>query len=189
MIPTWSLREEEVEVEIERLRVAVEAVSEALANQRLKLIAAGTSEQEAEIFTVHRMILADPSAVERVRQRISLERLNAEACVQHFITVLESSLTGLEGNSVRSYGADISEPWRMVLLELMSSEREAFVSGGERVVLAAAELTPHVVTYLDRDRVLAVLCETGGRIPDRTGARVPPRAVRLAGPQRRATGD
>lgn len=163
VIPTWSLREEEVEVEIERLRVAVEAVSEALANQRLKLIAAGTSEQEAEIFTVHRMILADPSAVERVRQRISLERLNAEACVQHFITVLESSLTGLEGNSVRSYGADISEPWRMVLLELMSSEREAFVSGGERVVLAAAELTPHVVTYLDRDRVLAVLCETGGR--------------------------
>lgn len=163
VVPSWSLREEEVEGEFERLGGAVAAVSDALADQRLKLIAAGTSEQEAEIFSVHRMILADPSALGRIRRRISEERLNAEACVQHFIRVLEATLTGLEGNNVRSYGADISEPWRMVLRELMSSEREAFVSGGDRVVLAAIELTPHVVTYLDRNRVLAVICETGGR--------------------------
>ena len=163
VIPTWALRGDEVEVEVQRLEAAVETVSEALANQRLKLIASGSSEQEAEIFAVHRMILSDPSAIEKVRQRISQERINAEACVQELIRDLETALTGLEGNSVRSFGADISEPWRIVLQELMSSEREAFVSTGERVVLAAAELTPHVVTFLERDRVLAVLCETGGR--------------------------
>ncbi len=163
VIPTWALRGDEVEGEVQRLEAAVETVSEALANRRLKLIASGSSEQEAEIFAVHRMILSDPSAIEKVRQRISQERINVEACVQELIRDLETALTGLEGNSVRSFGADISEPWRIVLQELMSSEREAFVSTGERVVLAAAELTPHVVTFLDRDRVLAVLCETGGR--------------------------
>lgn len=163
VIPTWALRGDEVEGEVQRLEAAVETVSEALANRRLKLIASGSSEQEAEIFAVHRMILSDPSAIEKVRQRISQERINVEACVQVLIRDLETALTGLEGNSVRSFGADISEPWRIVLQELMSSEREAFVSTGERVVLAAAELTPHVVTFLDRDRVLAVLCETGGR--------------------------
>lgn len=163
VVPTWSLREDEVLTEVKRLDEAIETVSETLEAQRQKLLAAKSSEQEAEIFTVHRMILQDPSALAKVQRRIAEERLNAEACVQHLIQTLERTVEGLEGNSVRSYGADISEPWRIVLQELMSSEREAFVSTGERVVLAASELTPHVVTYLDRDRVIGVLCETGGR--------------------------
>ncbi len=163
VIPTWSLREDEVAGERQRLETAIRTVSDTLEEQRTKLLAAGSSEQEAEIFTVHRMILQDPSALKKVEQRIGEERLNAEACVQHLIEVLEATLSDLEGNSVRNYGADISEPWRIVLQELMSSEREALLSGGEKMVLAVAELTPHVVTYLDRDRVLAVVCETGGR--------------------------
>ncbi len=163
VVPTWSLREEEVETEINRLQGAIETVSQELDNRRLKLISTGSADKEAEIFAVHRMILADPSALSRVQERISSERLNAESCVQDLIHVLEKSMSTMEGNNVRSYGADISDPWRVVLQELMSSEREALVSGGERVVLAAAELTPHVVTYLDRARVLAVITETGGR--------------------------
>lgn len=163
VVPTWSLRGDEVDSEIERLMGAIDTVAEGLEARRQKLLATGTAEKEAEIFAVHRMILADPSALKRVRERISKERLNAESCVQDLISVLEASMSDMEGNSVRSYGADISDPWRIVLRELMSSEREAFVSGGERVVLAATELTPHVVTYLDRDRVLAVITETGGR--------------------------
>ncbi|MFT7670099.1 MAG: phosphotransferase system enzyme I (PtsP) [Planctomycetota bacterium] len=163
VVPTWSLREDEVESEFIRLTGAIEAVSLGLEYQRQKLLEAGTSEKEAEIFSVHRMILADPSALKKVRERIAQERLNAESCIRHLITALEASMSNLEGNSVRNYGADLSEPWRIVLQELMSSEREAFVSGGESVVLAAAQLTPHVVTYLDRDRVRAVITETGGR--------------------------
>ena len=163
VVPTWSLRGDEVEGEMARLKAAIGAVSLALEDQRSKLLAAGTSEQEAEIFSVHRMILQDPSALKKVEQRIQEERLNAEACVQHLVEMLEATLSGLEGNSVRNYGADISEPWRIVLQELMSSGREALRSGCAKIVLAASELTPHVVTYLDRDRVLAVVCETGGR--------------------------
>jgi len=163
VVPTWSLRGEEVDGEIERLKGAIEAVSQELESRRQKLVAGGTSVKEAEIFAVHRMILNDPSALRRVRKRIEVERLNAEACVQDLIEVLESSTAGMEGDNVRSYGADLSDPWRLVLQQLISAEREAFVSGGERVVLAAAELTPHVATFLDRERILAVITETGGR--------------------------
>lgn len=163
VIPTWSLRGDEVEGEIERLKGAIAAVSDGLEARRQKLLASGSSDKEAEIFAVHRMILADPSALNRVRKRITEERLNAESCVQDLIDVLEASMSDIEGNSVRAYGADISDPWRIVLQELISIEKEAFVSGGERVVLAAADLTPHVATYLDRERILAIITETGGR--------------------------
>jgi phosphoenolpyruvate-protein phosphotransferase len=50
-----------------------------------------------------------------------------------------------------------------VLEELMQSEKRDFVAGDEKVILAASQLTPQVVTMLGRDRVLAVICETGGR--------------------------
>ncbi len=163
IVPTWSIREDEVEAEVKRLAQAIKAVSEGLEEQRKKLLAAGIAEKEAEIFSVHRMILQDPLALKKVQTRIAEERLNAEDCVQFLIGVLEKTMSGLEGNSVRSYGADISEPWRMVLAQLMSSGREALLSSEGQVVLAAAELTPHVVTFLDRDRVLAVVTETGGR--------------------------
>jgi phosphotransferase system enzyme I (PtsI) len=163
VIPTWSLRGEEVEGELKRLDDAITSVSTTLDEQRKKLLASGTSKQEAEIFSVHRMILQDPSARKKVERRVAEERINAEACVQHLIEVVEASLKGMEGDSVRSYAADISEPWRIVLQELMNSERKALLQGDERMVLAATDLTPHVVTFLDRDRVLAVVCETGGR--------------------------
>lgn len=162
VIPTWSIRGEEVETEISRLTDALDRVSERLEEQR-RIVAAGTSKQEAEIFSVHRMILQDPSALNRVQVRIREERLNAEACVQHLIKHLEATMSSLEGNSVRSYAADISDPWRLVVKELMNRDYDAFVSSGDQVVLAAEELTPYVVTCLERSRVLAIVTERGGR--------------------------
>ena len=59
--------------------------------------------------------------------------------------------------------ADFSDPWRGVLDALMQREREACSPREEQGVLAAAELTPQVVTFLERERVLGVITETGGR--------------------------
>ena len=84
VVPKWSIRGEEVEQEIARLDEALQRVGERLEEQR-SIVAKGASRQEAEIFSVHRLILQDPSALGRVRARIREERLNAEACVQHLI--------------------------------------------------------------------------------------------------------
>ncbi|MCB9916095.1 MAG: phosphoenolpyruvate--protein phosphotransferase [Planctomycetes bacterium] len=162
VIPTWSLRGDEVEREVERLEASLARVSHQLDEQR-RLVAEGVSRQEAEIFSVHRMILQDPGALKRVTARIREERLNAEACVEHLIRHLESTMSKLEGNSVRNYGADISDPWRLVVRDLMQRDFDAISSSGDTVVLAAEELTPYVVTCLDRSRVQAIVTERGGR--------------------------
>lgn len=162
VIPNWSLREDEVEDEVRRLHAAIHAVGESLEHQR-RTVASQTNERDAEIFAVHRMILADAKALRRLEDWIRADRLNAEACVESLIRSLEKTLGALDGNNVRGYGADVSDPWRAVIGELMKSESVRFVSSGEKVVLAAAELTPYVVTCLDRSRVLAIVTETGGR--------------------------
>jgi len=161
-VPAWSIRESEIEDEIARLECALGAVVAHL-DARRAAVAAHTNERDAEILALHRVILQDPSALERVEARIREERVNAEVAVQSLIAHLERAVGALEGDNVRGYGADMSDPWRSVLDELMQSEREELRSKGELVVLAASELTPHVVTFLDRERVLAVVTERGGR--------------------------
>jgi phosphohistidine swiveling domain-containing protein len=74
-----------------------------------------------------------------------------------------ATLGSLGGEGQRGYAADFSDPWHAVLDALLKRERDHMVAVGEQVVLAAAELTTQVVTFLERARVLAVITETGGR--------------------------
>ncbi len=160
--PTWSVPEDEVEREIARLHDAIDHTTEEL-RRRQKQVIAQTSERDAEIFSVHRMLLQDPSTRKKVEATIREQRINAEAAVQNLIERFQRTLGNLEGESVRGYAADFSDPWRGVLDVLTKNERESVVATGEQVILAAADLTPQVVTFLERERVLAVITETGGR--------------------------
>jgi phosphoenolpyruvate-protein phosphotransferase (PTS system enzyme I) len=162
LVPTWTVPEGEIQGEIDRLHEALERSSEELRRRQL-LVAQQTSEQDAEIFAVHRMLLQDPSALARVEATIREERINAEASVQALIRSFETRLGGLEAENLKTYASDFSDPWRLVLDALMRRGREHIVSTGERMILAAAELTPQVVTFLERERILAVVTETGGR--------------------------
>ena len=160
--PTWTLRSEEVEAEVRRLDRAIARVIDVL-GVRQSEVAKAVGEQDAGILGVHQMILQDPGAREQVDRTIREERINAEAAVDRLIERLKESMGRLEGDSVRGYAADISEPWHAVISALMRSDQETIAQGDERVVIAAAELTPEAVTFLPRHRVIAVVTEAGGR--------------------------
>ena len=161
-VPNWSIRPDEIAAEIARLAEALGEATGRLAAQR-RQVRDATGEKDAGIFDVHRMILQDPSALTEVETTIREQRINAEAAVQSLIDGLHVSMAKLEGANVRRYAGDVSEPWLVVLDILLERDDEQIASNQERVVLAAAELTPQVVTYLPRGRVLAVVTETGGR--------------------------
>src|SRR5262245_11615558 len=108
--PTWSVPEEDVEREIARLHDAIDHTTEEL-RRRQKAVIAQTSERDAEIFSVHRMLLQDPSTLKRVEATIREQRINAEAAVQGLIERFQRTLGNLEGESVRGYAADFSDPW------------------------------------------------------------------------------
>ncbi len=161
-VPAWTVAPSEVPNEIGRLAAALNAAADDLAESQ-KRVAAQAGEKDAEIFSVHRMILTDPSALGEVEKTIAEERINAESAVQRLIARFKRTLGALEGENVRGFAADVSDPWQRVMDKLMVRDREEVGSGTEQVVLAASELTPQVVTWLPRERVLAIVCEKGGR--------------------------
>lgn len=160
--PIWSLRADEIDAEVRRLDAAVDAVTDVLA-RRQKDVAKAVGERDAGILGVHQMILRDPGAREEVDSAIRDERINAEAAVGRLVERLEQTMGSLDGDSVRGYAADVTEPWRAVVKALMQTDQEAISQTKDRVVIAAAELTPEAVTFLPRERVLAVVTEAGGR--------------------------
>jgi len=162
VVPTWTVPGEEVEKEIARLARAISLVAQEL-DRRRDVVAAQLGPKDAEILSVHRMLLEDPAARKRVEARIRDQRVNAEAAVGELIERFKTSFGALGSEGQRAYASDFSDPWRAVLDALLAREREQVVAAGEQIVLAAAELTPQVVTSLERERVLAVITETGGR--------------------------
>ncbi len=161
-VPAWTVSRADVPGEIERLTAALGQAAEKL-TRRQALVASTSGEKDAEIFVVHRMILEDPAALREVEATISEQRINAEAAIQSLIERFEKKLSGLEGDNLRTYAADVSDPWRFVLEVLLDRGRRQALESHERVVVAAAELTPMVVTLLAREQILAVITETGGR--------------------------
>jgi len=161
-VPTWSVKREDVPLEIGRLAQALNSAGERL-EERQRAVATSAGPKDAEIFAVHRMILKDPRAMSEVEKAIAEQRINAEAAVKLLIDRYQETLSKLEGDSVRNYASDVSDPWRYVLNVLMERDREQVLHTDDQVILAAAELTPAVVTFLGRERLLAVIAETGGR--------------------------
>lgn len=164
-VPTWSVPAQRVERELARLDEAVARTSEQYLRHQ-KIVASEAGEKDGEIFAVHRMVLQDPGALKEVHGTIRTQRINAEAAVQHLINRLEGTLGGrldAASASLRSFAADVTDPWRGVLESLLQYDRAQVLSSEQRVVLAAAELTPQVMTYVDRSRLLGVVTESGGR--------------------------
>ncbi|MEM7306104.1 MAG: phosphoenolpyruvate--protein phosphotransferase [Planctomycetota bacterium] len=148
-VPTWSVGKEGVPQEVGRLAQAVQVASQAL-ERRQEQVAKEVGEKDAEIFAVHRMILQDPTSLRQVETMIVEDLINAESAVQSLIRRFEAM-------------TDVSDPWRHVLDALLRGDREAVLSSQEKVILAAHELTPKVMTFVERERVLGVVTETGGR--------------------------
>lgn len=161
-VPTWAVAEDQLARERMRLLEAIDAADEEL-RRRHRLVSQQSGDKEAEIFSFHRQMLADPGLRQKAEATIRDERINAEAAVEQLIQGLMARVSGLEGDNVRNYASDFADPWRLVLDMLMSHEREELVGAGERVVLAAAELTPQVATFLARERIAGIITETGGR--------------------------
>lgn len=162
VVPTWSVAEEDLAREVDRLREAVDQTAEELRG-RQRTVAAQVGERDAGIFALHRTILTDPATLKGLEATIRDQRINAEAAIQALIDRVTKRLGATAAEGMRGWSADFSDPWRAVLDALMQHDRESIVQGDGQVILAAAELTPQVVTFLARERILAVVTESGGR--------------------------
>ncbi len=121
--------------------------------------------QDAAIYAAQAAVLRDPEALSEIRGAILTDRLAPESAIQAFLDRLGGVFEALEGGEMKSWAADLRDPWMQVLHELGEGAQVAMLAtaGEQRLILVAEELTPSLLTRFPRARIAGILCARGGR--------------------------
>ena len=150
-----------IEEEIQFFERALEASRRDLAQIRHG-IAAELGEHEAAIYDAQMMMLDDPELRRAVQAEIR-KRRNAGIAFRDYMAAVAARLERVEDEYLRERRADVMDVERRVLRHLMGDSRRGLATMTEPAILIAHELGPSDVALLDRNRVLAMVTETGGR--------------------------
>lgn len=120
--------------------------------------------QDAAIYGAQAAVLQDPEALRELRSWVHDDLLAPESAIQALLDKFGKLFDSLEGGDMKSWAADLRDPWNLVLGELGQEDVEHAKSGElGNLVLVAEELTPILVVSYPRDKVSAILCSRGGR--------------------------
>jgi phosphotransferase system enzyme I (PtsI) len=120
--------------------------------------------QDAAIYGAQAAVLQDPEALRELRSWVLDDLLAPESAIQALLDKFGHLFDSLEGGDMKSWAADLRDPWNLVLGELGQEDVEHARSGDlGNLVLVAEELTPILVVSYPRDKVSAILCSRGGR--------------------------
>jgi len=161
-IPKYTLRGDEVEKELARYEMALEKTKSDI-QEIQQQISESLSNDMADIFTSHLMVLEDPKLDDRARETILKEKRNAEWVINDISLELIHSLDSIEDEYLRERIIDISDINKRLISNLQKSEATSLANINEEVIVFAPDLTPSETAIMNRDMILAFVTNKGGR--------------------------
>ncbi|HUX37883.1 MAG TPA: phosphoenolpyruvate--protein phosphotransferase [Rectinemataceae bacterium] len=160
--PNFALAQEDLDGEWARLLVAVEkAKGEIQVLRERALSVAG--EEQAAIFDAHLLMLSDPDLFESVERRLRATLRNIERVLLDVEAEFVDRLSGVEDVNLQARVADIQDVSRRILGHLLHAERITLAKLDHDVIVIARDLLPSDMMNMDRERVLALVTEAGGK--------------------------
>jgi len=163
-VPTYAIEDNQIGVEIQKLKKAIEEVEEAIRKDhdhiRRQLGYGGYG--DAEIFSTHLSILEDSHFLSEVFEKIATQRINAAAAVLLQIKRFEEVFCKIEDTYLKERILDIRDIGKR-LIESLAGPTEFDCPFEEAVIIAGVELTPKDTVQFKRERVLAFITEQGGK--------------------------
>ena len=160
VIPEYTIGADAVAAEVARLEAAVAAASAQLEEIRAPL--AGVEIVDA-ILRTQIMILEDRQLLEDASRRIRTERINAEWALHQELRRLDRLFASMGDAYLRERRADLRDAARRLLHNLLGHAPEGLGDLRGPAVLVASDLSAAEVGQLDRDRIVALVTEAGGR--------------------------
>ncbi len=119
-------------------------------------------EEQAMLFSTHRMMLEDLDFLDCIQGLITSERINAEAAVLEGGEQFSALFAAMDDPYMRERSADVLDVSRRVIRNLMGEEVKAIDEAGP-FVLAADDLAPSETAALDRDKIVGFITAKGSR--------------------------
>lgn len=118
---------------------------------------------KAEIFDAHILVLEDPELISETHSLIKSEGVNASVAFkqvsQHFISIFET----MDNEYMRERASDIRDISDRVLRTLAGLTTIDLSLLSDEVILVAHDLTPSETATMNREKVLGILTNIGGK--------------------------
>jgi phosphotransferase system enzyme I (PtsI) len=154
------IAEAEVPSEIRKFRDAVTLVKDELAEDAAR-ISEELSEEQADVFLVHSMILEDKMVLESIEGRIERDRVNAEAAVAAEMKKLAGVLARSDDAYLKDRAFDITDIGKRVIERLLGVWAHCPLM--HPMVVVARELRASDTVTMNRERILGFVTELGGK--------------------------
>ena len=149
---------DDVEEEVERLYAAVKASREQLA-----AIAAVSDDETAEIMRAHMTFLADGSFNDDAAALIRKQRYTAVKAIAVTAKELCDLFRSIENDYMRERASDISDVSERVIRTLLGEQESQLAKLPPETIVVAQDLLPSQAAQLDRENVVGVVTELGGK--------------------------
>lgn len=163
-VPNYPIDEAEVQAELDRLNYAIERTKKFLEQTHAGIISE-SSDDEAEIFLAHSLILEDENIIGSVYREIKEELINAEAALMKVANEFIEFFSTAEDEYFRERAADIQDVIHNVILRLTGEDKFASCPIDEdELIVLAHDLTPSDITMMRQEKILAFATDVGSRI-------------------------
>lgn len=119
--------------------------------------------ENAEIFNYQLLMLEDADFLDKIKDTVEREKVNAEYALdivsKEYIEILKS----IDNDYLRERTADIEDMSKRVAFALNGKELATLSSIGGDAIIAAEDLTPSQTAGIDKERVKGIVLEKGGR--------------------------
>lgn len=149
---------EDREGELKRLSEAAESYLDDLMALKMKTLAQA-GEESSMIFETHSLMLMDPDFMGEAENKIKTEGVNAEYAVKLTGDRLAETLRFSDSEYMRERAVDVEDITEGLINTL--SGKKLKLPGGEKVIIAAEDLSPGETASFDRDSVLAFVTKYG----------------------------
>lgn len=149
----------------EKERLAKAIADSKVEIEKIKAVASkALSEEEAQVFDAHLMVLEDPELQHAYTQKIDDETLNAESAVRQTADFYIEIFKGMEDNPyMQERAADIKDVTDRLVAHLLGVKIPDLSTIDEEVVVVAYDLTPSDTAQLNRQFVKGFATDIGGR--------------------------
>ncbi|HLG19423.1 MAG TPA: phosphoenolpyruvate--protein phosphotransferase [Bdellovibrionota bacterium] len=161
-IPHRTLPRKEVEGEVARFDETLRSVKEQLRYLR-KRVNDEQGEEHVYLVDAQVLMLEDKSLTDDTRELIRSQQINVEWALQKALERFKTSFDKIDDEYFRDRRSDIDYVEERLLRALLGTKEHRYLSIQQQTVLIAADLTPSDLTKINRENLVAILTDVGGR--------------------------
>ena len=152
---------EDTDAELQRFRNAVDEFCNNTLEQAENL-RKSTGDKEAEILEGHIAIIKDPYLCSEIEKLIA-DGQCAESALEHMCDMFIAMFSATDDELTKQRAADVRDIKTGVLSILLGVQEVKISSAPSGTVLVAKELTPSMTAGINKDNIVGIITETGGK--------------------------